>query len=138
MVGVGIGALIPTAAALAVEFAPPGRGNTTSAIVWAGYPGGGVLAAVLGLVFLEGYGPAVSSGSGVLPLITVVPLAMRFLPESPSFLALRGGTKKRPGFARRYGLSLGEPGENGVVQGERKGPSPFSTEVDERRQSSWD
>jgi AAHS family benzoate transporter-like MFS transporter len=120
LVGVGIGALIPTAAALAVEFAPPGRGNTHSAIVWAGYPGGGVLAALLGLVFLEEFGPRSLFWFGVLPLVTVVPLALRFLPESPSFLALRGRHEEAARVARRYGLSLAAPDPNEAS--ERRGP----------------
>jgi hypothetical protein len=41
MVGLGVGALIPTAAALAVEFPQPGRVNSFSAIIWAGYAAGG-------------------------------------------------------------------------------------------------
>ncbi|MDT7583768.1 MAG: hypothetical protein QOE32_1318 [Pseudonocardiales bacterium] len=120
LVGVGIGALIPTAAALAVEFAPPGRGNTHSAIVWAGYPGGGVLAALLGLVFLEEFGPRSLFWFGVLPLVTVVPLALRFLPESPSFLALRGRHEEAAVIARRYGLSHAAPDRNEAS--ERRGP----------------
>jgi len=120
MVGVGIGALIPTAAALAVEFAPPGRGNTHSAMVWAGYPAGGVLAALLGLVFLAELGPRSMFWFGVIPLVTVVPLALRFLPESPSFLALRGRHAQAAELARRYGLAV--PETAGPAPGERIGP----------------
>ena len=122
MVGVGVGALIPTAAALAVEFAPPGRENTHSAIVWAGYPGGGVLAALLGLLLLEPFGPRSLFWLGVLPLVTVVPLALRFLPESPSFLALRGRHEEAARVARRYGLSLAAAEGAGNEKSGRKGP----------------
>jgi MFS transporter, AAHS family, benzoate transport protein len=121
MVGVGIGALIPTAAALAVEFAPPGRGNAHSAIVWAGYPGGGVLAALLGLLFLPEFGPRSLFWIGVLPIVTVVPLALRFLPESPSFLALRGRHEEAGRVARYYGVGLPAPAGEGI-EAERRGP----------------
>ncbi|WP_353713659.1 MFS transporter [Arthrobacter sp. K5] len=104
LVGVGVGALIPTAAALAVEFAPKGRGNTYSAIMWVGYPTGGLLAALLGLVVLGPFGPKGMFLIGALPLITIVPLALRFLPESPAFLNVRGRHEEALAIAERYGL----------------------------------
>jgi len=125
MVGVGIGALIPTAAALAVEFAPPGRGNAHSAIIWAGYPGGGVLASLLGLILLEPFGPRALFWIGVLPLVTIVPLACFFLPESPSFLTLRGRLDEAREVARRYRM---DPAVATTVDtGIRRGPLALFT-----------
>jgi AAHS family benzoate transporter-like MFS transporter len=128
MVGLGVGALIPTAAALAVEFAPPGRGNTYSAIIWAGYPAGGVLAALLGLIILQPFGPRAMFLLGALPLITIAPLALKFLPESPSSLLLRGHPEAAAQVADRYGLPRPEltdtTGGDGRV---RRGPLALFT-----------
>lgn len=69
--GVGVGALVATAAAMVAEFAPPRRRNVYNAIVYSGVPVGGVLAAVMALLtsggdswrtlFLFGVAPSWSS-----------------------------------------------------------------------------
>ncbi|MEV3962137.1 MFS transporter [Nocardia sp. NPDC050193] len=82
MAGLGIGAFVPLAAALAVEFAPEGKGNRYSAIAWSGYPVGGVVAALVGVVALEPLGWRFLFALGALPLITLVPLMYFALPES--------------------------------------------------------
>lgn len=129
LVGVGVGALIPTAASLAVEFAPRGRGNTHSAIIWAGYPGGGLLAALLGLVVLEPYGPRVMFAIGAIPLVTILPLALKFLPESPSFLAVRGRHEEAARIAEQYGVDLSTEDTVSTTSSgaERRGPLALFT-----------
>ncbi|NKY58987.1 MFS transporter [Nocardia flavorosea] len=82
MAGLGIGAFVPLAAALAVEFAPEGKGNRYSAIAWSGYPVGGVVAALVGVVALEPLGWRFLFALGALPLVTLVPLMYFTLPES--------------------------------------------------------
>ncbi|NKY51543.1 MFS transporter [Nocardia vermiculata] len=82
MAGLGIGAFVPLVAALAVEFAPDGKGNRYSAIAWAGYPVGGVVAALVGVLALEPLGWRFLFAVGALPLITLVPLMYFALPES--------------------------------------------------------
>lgn len=89
-VGLGVGALIPLAGAMAVEFAPRGKSHTYSAIVWAGYPGGGVLASLVGLVVVDAFGPRAMYALGLIPLIVFVPCMLRYLPESPAVLLARG------------------------------------------------
>lgn len=82
MAGLGIGAFVPLVAALAVEFAPEGKGNRHSAIAWSGYPVGGVVAAFVGVMALEPLGWRFLFALGALPLITLVPLMYFALPES--------------------------------------------------------
>ena len=84
--GLGFGGVVPTAIALTVEWAPPGRRNLYNAVMLSGFPAGGVLAAVAALNLLEDHGFRVLFALGAVPLITVVPLALRHLPESPAFL----------------------------------------------------
>jgi len=89
LAGLGFGGIAPTAIALVVEHAPAARKNLLNAVMLAGFPVGGVLAAVLAVVLLEPYGFRVLFGLGVLPLVTLVPLAMWLLPESPRFRRAR-------------------------------------------------
>ena len=88
--GIGIGALVAAAGAVVAEFAPPGKRNLYNAIVFAGYPVGGVLASVVALAILEPFGFRALFWIGALPLVTLLPLAIVKLPESPTWLLSRG------------------------------------------------
>ncbi len=99
LAGLGFGGIAPTAIALVVEHAPAARKNLLNAVMLAGFPVGGVLAAILAVVLLEPYGFRVLFGLGVLPLVTLVPLAAWLLPESPRFQrkrAVRRGLRPGP------------------------------------------
>ncbi|WP_242904933.1 MFS transporter [Actinomadura terrae] len=87
--GLGLGGVVPTAIALTIEYAPPARRQLHNALMFSGYSMGGVLAAVLALVALPSGGFRVMFFCGVAPLVLVVPLAYRLLPESAAFLAAR-------------------------------------------------
>jgi len=102
MVGLGIGAFVPLVAALAVEFAPEGKGNRYSAIAWSGYPIGGVLAALIGFFALEPLGARFLFALGSLPLVTLVPLMAICLRESPSILAAKVQSDARPAKASTH------------------------------------
>lgn len=101
LAGLGFGGIAPTAIALVVEVAPGGRKNLLNAVMLAGFPVGGVLAAILAVNLLEPYGFRLLFGFGVLPLVTLVPLAMWLLPESPQFQRVRTRTSdlRREGVA---------------------------------------
>lgn len=118
-VGVGVGALIPLAAAMAVEFAPKGKRHTYSAIVWAGFPGGGVLAALLGLVVVDAFGVRAMFWIGLLPLLVFVPVMLKYLPESPSFLLARGRVADANHVAECAGIDRPEPPRVGEKIGPR-------------------
>ncbi|GGS57741.1 MFS transporter [Actinokineospora fastidiosa] len=100
--GIGLGGIAPTVIALTVESAPPHRRNLNNALVCAGFPLGGMLAALLALFFLEPLGFRFMFAVGALPLVTIVPLALWLLPESPAFQRSGGA-----GAARRRLVSLG-------------------------------
>ncbi|HEY3241552.1 MAG TPA: aromatic acid/H+ symport family MFS transporter [Acidimicrobiia bacterium] len=85
LAGLGLGGVMPTTVALTVEWAPPQRHHLFNALMFSGYSVGGILAALLALWFLPGYGFRMLFALGMLPLFTVVPLAYRFLPESRQF-----------------------------------------------------
>jgi AAHS family benzoate transporter-like MFS transporter len=101
LAGLGFGGIAPTAIALVVEVAPAARRNLLNAVMLAGFPVGGVLAAILAVGLLEPYGFRLLFGLGVLPLVTLVPLAMWLLPESPQFRRER----TRPGDLLRGGVA---------------------------------
>lgn len=104
LAGLGFGGVVPTAIALTVEWAPPGRRNLYNALMLSGFPAGGILAATLAITLLEPYGFRLLFGLGALPLVTVVPLALRFLPESPGFDRVRRPAVTQPASPASGGL----------------------------------
>ncbi|GAA5156056.1 aromatic acid/H+ symport family MFS transporter [Pseudonocardia eucalypti] len=108
--GLGLGGVLPSAIALTVEYAPPGRRQLYNALMFAGYSVGGVLAAALALALVAEHGWRVMFWIGASPLVLVLPLAVAFLPESASYLA----AKDRP--AERVGL-------RGLFSGAQLGPT---------------
>ena len=104
--GIGIGALVAAAGATVAEFAPPGKRNLYNAIVFAGYPVGGVLASVVALAILEPFGFRTLFWIGALPLVTLLPLAIVKLPESPTWLHSRGRLEEARAVSERTGVPL--------------------------------
>ncbi|MFK0047420.1 MFS transporter [Streptomyces sp. NPDC090741] len=107
--GIGVGALVATAAAMIAEFAPPHRRNVYNAIVYSGVPVGGVLAAVMALLTSGGD----SSWRtlflfGAAPLVVLLPVTLLRLPESPKWLLARGHTERAHQLSERTGVPLGE------------------------------
>jgi AAHS family benzoate transporter-like MFS transporter len=88
--GIGLGGLMPTVAALVIEYAPKGRGTFTYVLMQSGYALGGILAASLGIALIPAVGWQVMYLIGAAPLVLVVPLAWKFVPESLEYLVSRG------------------------------------------------
>jgi AAHS family benzoate transporter-like MFS transporter len=113
LAGLGFGGIPPTAVALVIEVAPVTRRHFINALMLSGFPVGGVLAAVTALVFLEPLGFRALFAFGALPLVTLVPLSLWLLPESPNFARRARGvprTSQQSGLrtllARRMLLAL--------------------------------
>ncbi len=85
LAGLGLGGVMPTTVALTVEWAPKDRQHLFNALMFSGYSVGGVLAALLAIWLLPDYGFRTLFALGALPLVTVVPVAFRYLPESRAF-----------------------------------------------------
>lgn len=97
VVGLGTGVLLPTAAAFVAEFAPPGRRNLYQGVVFGGIGVGGALSAVSAIA-LAGSGFRAMFLVGVLPGVVLVPVLLRWLPESVEFLVARErATEQRRG-----------------------------------------
>jgi len=100
LAGLGFGGIPPTAIALVVEIAPAARRHLINGLMLCGFPIGGVLAALLAILLLEPAGFRTLFAVGALPLVTLVPLAIWLLPESPSFERRRGAGRTRGGVAQ--------------------------------------
>lgn len=110
--GVGLGGLMPTAAALVIEYAPPARRNLTYALMQSGYAVGGILTAAVAIAVIPDAGWRVMYLIGAAPLLLVVPLAYRWLPESLEYLVLRGRRDEALALADRLGVPLPEARED--------------------------
>lgn len=103
--GLGIGGVLPICAAQMGEFAPPALRSRLVAIVFAGYPVGGVLAALVAKQLIVDYGWASVFHVAILPLL-LVPFLLKTMPDSVPFLV----RKERHAELRRIALRI-VPGE---------------------------
>lgn len=103
LAGLGLGALLPTVTALVLEFSPPQRRAQANSLSFLGYLIGGIISGVMGILLLETYGWRPLMLIGGLPLV-LLPIFMRFLPESPEWLASKGRQAEADGICDSYGL----------------------------------
>lgn len=86
LAGLGFGGIPPTAIALVIEFAPARRKALFNSIMLTGFAVGAILAGGLSILLLPHAGFRGMFAMGALPLVTLVPLAVWLLPESPEYL----------------------------------------------------
>lgn len=89
LAGLGLGGVLPTALALINEFARRGRGARATTSMMTGYHVGAVLTALIGILVIESLGWRWMFVIGALPALVLVPLLLRFLPESTAYLQAR-------------------------------------------------
>jgi AAHS family benzoate transporter-like MFS transporter len=92
--------------------------------MFSGYAVGGILAALLALAFLPALGFRGMLALGGIPLIAVLPLLFKFLPESPAYLAAKGDRERAERIIIDYGL---EPLPDAPAQGEAPAAGRFRT-----------
>ncbi|MBN6041908.1 aromatic acid/H+ symport family MFS transporter [Amycolatopsis sp. 195334CR] len=83
--GLGLGGCLPTAIALVTEHARAGRAGSATTTLMTGYHVGAVLTALLGIWLIPLLGWRSMFVAGALPALVLVPLMVRFLPESAAF-----------------------------------------------------
>lgn len=123
LVGLGAGALMPTAVAILIEFSTKGRRTWNAALGFAGVSVGGMLAGLLGIILVPAFGFRAMFLVGLIPLFLVLPLMVRYLPESPAFLLARGRRSEAEEVARHHHVdlvvrdatSVEHAGEHGLV-----------------------
>ena len=95
LAGLGLGGVLPTALALINEYAARGRGGTATTNMMTGYHVGAVLTALVGILVVERFGWQWMFVVGAVPAVVLVPLMLRFLPESTAFLRAKAGINDR-------------------------------------------
>ena len=91
LAGLGLGGILPTAIAMINEFARRGRGSTATTIMMTGYHAGAVLSALLGILIIPSLGWRWMFILGAIPGAILVPIMLKYLPESDHFLRVRAG-----------------------------------------------
>ncbi|RVW05237.1 MFS transporter [Rhodococcus xishaensis] len=106
LAGIGLGGALPTALALVNEFSKKQGGGSASTLLMTGYHVGAVATAALALVLIDPFGWQSMFVAGALPAIVLVPLMIRYLPESPAYLLSRGRHAEAEAIATECGLTL--------------------------------
>jgi len=101
LAGVGLGGLVPSANALVAELVPTKWRSTIATLMMSGVPIGGSVAALVGIQLIPAFGWESMFLVAVLALMVVVPLGLKYLPET---LAPASAGK-----AARKGRALREP-----------------------------
>ncbi|AFJ47862.1 MFS transporter [Shimwellia blattae] len=107
--GLGLGGVIPMAAALTVEYSPPARRSYNYGIMYSGYSLGILCAALVAMWLIPHFGWRSVIGVGALPLLALVPIA-RLLPESLEYLVSRGRMDEARQLAQQLGVPLPQTG----------------------------
>lgn len=87
--GIGLGGVIPVAAALTIEYSPTEKRSFNYGIMYSGYSLGILSAALVAMWLLEHFGWRSVIAFGALPLLLIWPMA-RILPESLEYLTHKG------------------------------------------------
>jgi AAHS family benzoate transporter-like MFS transporter len=103
LAGLGLGALLPTVTSLIIEFSPPERKAMSYSQTFLGYMLGGICSGLVALLLLEQYGWRPLMVIGGLPLL-LLPLLLRFVPESPEWLASKNRRAEANAIAGDFGL----------------------------------
>ena len=106
LAGLGLGGCLPTAIALVNEFSRGHRGGRATTTVMTGYHVGAVATAALAIAVIPHLGWRAMFVLGALPALVLVPLMLRHLPESASYLLAHGRREEAEAVAARYGLEL--------------------------------
>ncbi|QBQ97974.1 MFS transporter [Paraburkholderia pallida] len=110
--GLGLGGVIPVAAALTIEYSLLARRSFNYGMMYSGYSLGILCAALVAMALLPAWGWRGVMAVGALPFLALVPMA-RVLPESLDYLAARGRVNE----ARALAARLGVTGELTAAQG---------------------
>lgn len=105
LAGVGLGGLLPTAISMVSDYAPRGRAAITIGLLMTAHHAGGILSAYVALWIVEPLGWRSAFWVCVVPLL-FVPVLLKFLPESLSFLLAQGRTEEARALAGRYDVEL--------------------------------
>lgn len=100
--GIGLGGIIPVAAALTVEYSAPARQSANYGLMYSGYTLGILVAALVANAVLAQLGWRAVVIVGVAPLL-LVPVVLAWLPESLDYLVASGQDARAATLAARLG-----------------------------------
>lgn len=103
--GIGLGGIIPVAAALTIEYSPKQKRSFNYGLMYSGYSIGLLVAALCSRAFLADHGWRMIVLIGAAPVV-VVPVFYFLLPESVESLVLRGKHQQAGDTARRMGINV--------------------------------
>lgn len=111
LAGIGLGGCLPTAISMVTEFAGVRRGSNATTMLMTGYHVGAVITALLavGIMTSFDFGWKIMFLIGGLPIVILLPVMWKYLPESPQYLLLKGRTEEAHRIANTYGVDLSEP-----------------------------
>ncbi len=114
--GLGLGGIIPVAAALTVEYSPKSSKSFNYGLMYSGYSIGILAAALCSRAFLAEHGWRMIVLLGATPILAV-PLFIFFLPESAESLLSRGKRAAAENTARKMGIIISsEKGQKATSQ----------------------
>ncbi|MCW2257705.1 AAHS family benzoate transporter-like MFS transporter [Providencia alcalifaciens] len=106
--GIGLGGVIPVAAALTIEYSPPEKRSFNYGIMYSGYSLGILSAALVAIWLLEQFGWRSIIAFGALPLFLIWPMA-RILPESLEYLSNKGLHSQAKQLAQKLDMNYQAP-----------------------------
>jgi AAHS family benzoate transporter-like MFS transporter len=105
LAGVGLGGLLATAISMVSDYARGGRAALTVGALMTAHHGGGILSAYVAKWLVEPHGWRSAFWVCVLPLL-FVPVLVKVMPESLSFLVAKGRTEEARSLAGRFEIEL--------------------------------
>lgn len=102
--GLGLGGLIPVAAALTIEYSPPEKRGFNYGVMYSGYSLGILCAALAAIPLLPLFGWRTVVGIGGFG-VALIPILLYLLPESVEYLARKGKIVQAKKLAQRLGAS---------------------------------
>ncbi|BCW71305.1 gentisate transporter [Arthrobacter sp. NicSoilB8] len=112
LAGIGLGGLVPSANALVAELVPTKWRSTIATLMMSGVPIGGSIAALVGIQLIPAFGWQSMFLVAVLALLIVVPLGLKYLPETLAPVtgeATGKAARKAAGKTSGSGRTLKEP-----------------------------
>lgn len=126
--GLGMGGLMPIAAAMTIEFSPPWRRSMNYTLMFSAYSFGIVVAALVALVtFTSTDNPETWRwvvGIGAVPLL-LYPLISKMMPESLEYLVNKDRTEQALAQANRMGISDFDPDTVRIAESEKVSSVPW-------------
>ncbi|MDQ0000756.1 MULTISPECIES: MFS transporter [Pseudarthrobacter] len=108
LAGIGLGGLVPSANALVAELVPAKWRSIIATLMMSGVPIGGSIAALVGIQLIPAFGWESMFLVAVLALLIVVPLGLKYLPET---LAPVNAAGRATGKAARKAAGKGNVGD---------------------------